>query len=404
MCSPLGKIRPLHTTAGLRSSAGGPSRTVVYVCDGLAAAGAQPEIVTAQLDDPSKLILPDNEAAHTTFVPSDGLWGRAMGIAHTIADKVHKETVDLVHDHGAWLPNNAAAALAARWHDVPLVITPRGMVEPWAMRQQAWKKSLGWHLYQSHVLKSADLLHATSDLEARNLRNLGLSNPIAVIPNGVEIPETWKQKPTQEEPRRALFLSRLHPKKGLPNLVDAWANLRPDEWELVIAGPDANGHRAEIEGQVQRHGIEEGVRFVGPVYGEEKWNLYRSSDLFVLPTHSENFGVVVAEALASGVPALTTKGAEWAILEERNCGWWIDIGVESLVAGLRDAMGRSDAERLEMGQRGRRVAEEEFSWDSVAQRMLRAYRWLLKGTEQPSFVWAGGVDRRKTDQADTVAR
>lgn len=377
----------MHTTAGLRSSAGGPSRTVVHICDGLAAAGAQPEIVTAQLDDPSELILPDNGAAHTTFVPSDGLWGRAVGIARTIAERARSGTVDLVHDHGAWLPNNAAAALAARWHDVPLVITPRGMVEPWAMQHQALKKTLGWHLYQSHVLQSADLLHATSTLEARNLRELGLDAPIAVIPNGVEIPDAWKQTPTEESPRRVLFLSRIHPKKGLPNLIDAWAQLQPSGWELVITGPDEDGHRAEIEDRAERRGISDDVTFTGPVYGDEKWALYRNSDLFVLPTHSENFGVVIAEALASGLPAITTKGAEWSILEREGCGWWIEIGVEPLIEALRDAMGRTDAERLEMGQRGRRVAEEEFSWDSVAERMMGVYRWLLDEGEQPCFVY-----------------
>jgi glycosyltransferase involved in cell wall biosynthesis len=322
-----------------------------------------------------------------TFVPSDGLWGRAWGIARVVVRRAQSGNTDLVHDHGAWLPNNVASAVAARWAGLPLVITPRGMVEPWALQHRAWKKTLAWHLYQKkYVLQSADLLHATSSMEARNLWELGLQAPIAVIPNGVELPNTWKQAPSEGDTRRALFLSRLHPKKGLPTLVDTWAALRPSGWELVIAGPDDGGHRAEVEQRVREQGIEEDVTFAGPVYGEDKWALYRSSDLFVLPTHSENFGVVIAEALASGVPVITTKGAEWSILEDRDCGWWIDIGKDPLVEALRDAMGRTDAERLEMGRRGRQVAEEEFSWDSVAERMVRAYRWLLGEGEWPSFV------------------
>jgi glycosyltransferase involved in cell wall biosynthesis len=338
------------------------------------------------------LILPDNGTVETTFVPSDGLWGRAWGIARVVVRRAQSGNTDLVHDHGAWLPNNVASAVAARWAGLPLVITPRGMVEPWALQHRAWKKTLAWHLYQKkYVLQSADLLHATSSMEARNLWELGLQAPIAVIPNGVELPNTWKQAPSEGDTRRALFLSRLHPKKGLPTLVDTWAALRPSGWELVIAGPDDGGHRAEVEQRVREQGIEEDVTFAGPVYGEDKWALYRSSDLFVLPTHSENFGVVIAEALASGVPVITTKGAEWSILEDRDCGWWIDIGKDPLVEALRDAMGRTDAERLEMGRRGRQVAEEEFSWDSVAERMVRAYRWLLGEGEQPSFVWREGT-------------
>lgn len=161
--------------------------------------------------------------------------------------------------------------------------------------------------------------------------------------------------------------------------------MRPERWEIVIAGPDEDGHRAEVEAHARRHGVDT-IRWVGEVDDDAKWDLYRSADLFVLPTFSENFGIVVAEALAVGVPALTTTGAPWSVLNERSCGWWIDIGVEPLVAALREATTLGDDERAAMGARGRDYVAADLSWEHVATEMLAAYRWLLGKGERPNAV------------------
>ena len=230
-------------------------------------------------------------------------------------------------------------------------------------------------------------LHATADAEAEHLRTLGLRAPIAVVPNGVTIPETGKQSAgSPDRTRQALFLSRIHPKKGLLNLVDAWAEIDPENWTLVIAGPSENNHRAEVEARVREKELEDVVSFPGAIPDDEKWDWYRDSDLFVLPTFSENFGVVVAEALASGIPAITTTGAPWRPLETENCGWWIDTGVAPLANALRDAVNRTDDERLAMGGRGRRLVEDRFSWDRVAADLAAAYRWVLGRGPQPDCI------------------
>jgi glycosyltransferase involved in cell wall biosynthesis len=224
-------------------------------------------------------------------------------------------------------------------------------------------------------------------MEADHLRALGLTAPIAVVPNGVPLPDTWKQRaPSNGQPRQALFLSRIHPKKGLLNLMDAWAAVRPSGWRLVVAGPDEQGHRAEVERRARAQGVAADVTFTGPVDDDAKWALYRASDLFVLPTFSENFGVVVAEALACGVPALTTTGAPWRVLAAARCGWWVAPEVAALTDALRDATARSDAERLAMGQRGRALVEARFSWNQVAADLHAAYRWLLGESRLPACV------------------
>jgi glycosyltransferase involved in cell wall biosynthesis len=152
----------------------------------------------------------------------------------------------------------------------------------------------------------------------------------------------------------------------------------------VIAGPDERGHREEIERRALAAGAP--IHFRGEVAEAEKWELLRSADVFVLPTASENFGSVVAEALASGVPVVTTRAAPWPALAERDCGWWIEQGVEPLAAAIREAAAFADDRRGEMGERGRRLVAERFAWPAIARRMLEVYRWLAGAGPVPDCV------------------
>jgi len=261
------------------------------------------------------------------------------------------------------------------------------MVEPWAMRHRAWKKQLAWWLYQRRDLRAVTVFHAANQSEALSVRRLGLSQPVAVIPNGVEVQPLGATDdiPTTNQ-RTALFLSRIHSSKGLLNLVAAWNQVRPEGWTCVIAGMDEGGHQAIVERAVQRAGLDKQFRFVGPIYGDDKWQLYRSADLFVLPTFSENFGVVVAEALASQVPVITTKRAPWKCLEANRCGWWVEVGAEPLVAALKAATSLSDVERSAMGARGRDLVTQRFRWEQIGSQMKEVYTWMLGGGSPPSCV------------------
>lgn len=259
------------------------------------------------------------------------------------------------------------------------------MLEPWALAHRRWKKRVAWRLYQRHDLARAALLHATSDAEASSIHRLGLRVPVVVVPNGVHVPPALPER-QHGTLRRALFLSRLHPVKGLPLLIEAWARVRPAGWELVIAGPNEESHRAEIEALVRQAGVSEAVTFAGTVPEADKWALYRSADLFVLPTHSENFGLVVAEALGAGVPVLTTRGAPWRELETHRCGWWTDVSVDAIATALADATARSRADLDAMGARGRALVLERYGWDDVARQMKAVYEWILGRGDRPSCV------------------
>jgi len=376
-------IKVVHTVATLHPDAGGPSRTVSKTCAGLSQRGLDVSLVTTDAGGREAAMVPGDDV-EAVFVESEPFWQRITGFQAAVAAQA--EEVDLVHDHGVWLPTNWASARAARRQGVPLVITTRGMLEPWALDHHGWKKKLAWHAYQKSILEDAALLHATAPSEARNLCKLGLDTPIVVAPNGVPIPDNYKTTPTKGDTRTALFLSRIHPKKGLLNLIDAWAAVRPEGWQLVVAGPDEGGHREVVAARARENGIEDAVSFPGSIPDHKKWTLYRNSDLFVLPTFSENFGVVVAEALVCGIPAITTTGAPWQDLEERECGWWIETGVDPLVDALDDAIHRTDQERLAMGEQGRELVREKYTWEAVAGTLASAYAWVL-GDGSPDVLW-----------------
>lgn len=328
----------------------------------------------------------------------------------------HGPTPAVVHLHGLWHPFLHRVARCARARGIPVVISPQGMLTPWALGEKRLKKRLALATYQGLDLRTAALVHATAAPEVEDIRRLGLRQPVVVAPFGIEMPPP--PEPRGGAVRTAAFVSRIHPKKGLPQLLEAWARLgglragdaaRP-RWRLVIAGPDEGGHQAELVAQAAAAGLAVEMRplpdrglpesaadvvFTGPVYGDRKIDLYRQADLFVLPTHSENFGVVILEALACGVPVITTRGAPWGGIEavgrpdagaRQRAGWWIDLGVEPLVAALREAVGLSDAERTAMGDNGRWFAREHYSWPAAARAMREAYTWLTHGGRPPECI------------------
>lgn len=250
------------------------------------------------------------------------------------------------------------------------------MLEPWALRHHALKKRIAWRIYQKRTLDDARALHVTSDLEAKNVRSLGLRSEIVCIPNGLDVPLCCPVRSSNRQ-KRALFLGRLHPIKGLPMLLQAWARINPVDWSLDIAGPDESSHRRALEAAVQRLGLDQVVTFCGPVSSDAKASLMQRASLFVLPSHSESFGVAAGEALAMALPVVATKGTPWTALERERCGWHVETSVDGLEAGLRAAFGTGLASLDERGKRGYLFVAQEFSWPKVAADMTALYRRIL---------------------------
>jgi glycosyltransferase involved in cell wall biosynthesis len=261
------------------------------------------------------------------------------------------------------------------------------MLSDWALRRGRLKKMLAWRTYQRRDLAVANAFHVTSHQEAEEVRSLGFRQPIAVVPNGIKCPETMPPNERLAGRRRMLFLSRIHPKKGLPNLLRAWRKAAPPaEWQLLIAGPDANGHAAEVRQLAADLQLDGQVSFHGPVADDEKWALYRRADLFVLPSFSENFGIVVGEALAAELPVIATVATPWRALQEQKIGWWVQPSVEDLAKAIANAVSLADGQREVMGKNGAAWVRKYFSWISVAQQMTQFYQWLLNGGVRPPHV------------------
>ncbi len=289
-----------------------------------------------------------------------------------------QETPDCVHFHGIWSPHLARRFLTWWRLGVPCVVTPHGMLEPWALRHKRVKKWIAWHTYQRCLLNRAAALHGTSEHEVQQFSKLGLKSPAMMLPWGVSLPPRRSLPTENTRMRTALFVGRIYPVKGLPMLVEAWGRVRPSGWRLKIVGPDEAGHRAEVEMAVAKAGIADFVDFAGELTGVAKDDAFARADLLVLPSFTENFGMVVAEALAHSLPVLTTKGTPWSVLPEQECGWWVDPSVEALATALETATRLENDVLCGMGQRGRALVAKQYSWEHVAITLKQFYLSLRR--------------------------
>ena len=392
-------LSALHVVASINRNTGGPAVSVTGLAAALARSGVR--TILASLD----------YAEHGSPIPVSGVssisvipnalgkvlrgWSPALAAA---INRVAAERVDIIHHHGLWMVPGIYARRSANRLGLPLVISPRGMLDRWSLERAALPKALASMAYESRNLRAARLFHATSDMEAEGIRRYGLKQPIAVIANGVYLPgeQTMPSRellearfPRLRKRRWLLYMGRLDSKKGLDMLLDAWRSLHGElpAWQLIIAGPDLGGLRAALEASVADDPVlAASVCFAGMLDGELKRSALAGAELFVLPTRSENFGIAVAEALACGVPVVTTTAAPWADLVPNQCGWWVAPESPAITEALRSAMRQTSGDLRAMGQRGRQYAAERFSWDSIGTRMADVYRWIVSKGPVPACV------------------
>lgn len=376
-------IKPVLLTTTLSSAAGGLAASVPQLAHGVARITSE-DVHVIGVEDPHVPQAVDKwgPAVHAHEAIGPRAFGYAPGIQETLA-RVAPDVIDV---QGLWTYPSLANLRHHRRHGTSYVVTPRGMLDPWAREHSWWKKRAARFWFEDAHLAGAACLRATAEMEAEHFRSFGLKNPIAVVPNGVEIPEIRAERGRADR-RRLLFLSRIHPKKGLPQLLNAWTEIAEERpsWELVIAGPDELNHTAEMQRLAKRLGAPR-VAWEGPVYGGDKSSLYRSADLFVLPTYAENFGLVIAEALAHGVPVVTTYNAPWAGLKSNHCGWWIPLEDDRLRDTLLRATSLPRSTLDTMGARGRKWMERDFGWGGIAERMLAVYDAVVHGASLPQDI------------------
>lgn len=308
---------------------------------------------------------------------SSGIFGSAKEEWCTILKRVNP---DVVHVNCCWMPQCAFTQKWAQQLGYKVVLTPHGMLEPWIVKRNYWTKKLpALVLYQCKAVERANVIHATAESEKANLLALGYNTNIKIVPNGVEV-KNIEMKESWTKTKKILFLSRVHVKKGIEFLIGAAAQLRTelDGYEFIIAGEGDQTYIDSLKQRCKEQGVDHLFNFCGGIYGDKKWELFRQADVFVLPTYSENFGIVVAEAQASGTPVITTTGTPWEELNTYKCGWCVSPTQSAITEAIRQALNTPVEELKEMGMRGRELMEQNYSTDAVARKMDELYKSILK--------------------------
>jgi len=334
-------------------------------------------------------------ASLRTFVPREST---AFLYSPEMAQALFRDTDEILHEHGMWLYPSCACRAWSRKTGRPYVVSPHGSLEPWALRNSPWKKHIAAWLYENRNLAGAACLHALNESEVRSIRAYGLTNPIAVIPNGVSLPASAGDHPkdatvfgVEDGKKVLLFLGRLHPKKGLLNLIRAWqhvADSAREPWHLAVAGWNEGNYEQEVRALVKHLGIENSVTFIGPQYGPAKAAAFQNASAFVLPSFSEGQPVAVLEAWASKLPVLMTPECNLTIGYESTAAIRITPDPAGISAGLGELFAMSSAMRRDMGERGRLLAKDHFNWPIVCDQFVQLYKWLLGGGSRPAFVLA----------------
>ena len=381
-------LRIHHVVPSVSVSYGGPSRSVPALCDALTELGHRVTLHTYGPTPAGEQLRYELLEYREPLVASR--FGLSMDILHGL--RAAARDSDILHVHGLWTFSSLISAWAVRGTQCRLVVAPRGMLDPWALQQSAYKKRLAWVTAQGRAARAAQLMHATAMSEARAIRDMGLRAPIAVVPNGVDIPADADVARFDRSPRTLLFLSRIHPKKGLDGLLSAWGDVQREfpDWRLHVVGPSNSDYLPKLKRMVHERGLER-LEFFGVAEGAAKTEHFRSAQMFILPTHSENFGLAVAEALAYGLPVIVGRGAPWQDVETHQCGYWIDNAASEIAACLRVALRRSPEELRQSGARGRTWMQREYSWLQVAEMMADAYAWLVRGRPIPASIVVGDV-------------
>ncbi len=374
-------MKSCHIVPSIEARYGGPSKSVLGLAKGLAQGGNPVELLTT---DPAR----DWHETHGSLEVRAFRrnWPGVVCSSRGLRAYLRTVSADVVHHHSIWLRTLHYAHRAARRLAAPLIVSPRGMMDPWAWRHNSRKKALARFLIHPGAFEAVDGWHATSTQEAEALRNLGFRQPVCVAPNGVAAPSAedmssatayWRGVLRSSESRPvALFYSRFHQKKRLLELIDLWLDMGPKDWLLLVVGIPEDYTPASIEDYVLRAGHSGRVRAYD---GAGRPPPYSIASLFLLASHSENFGLSIAEALASGVPALVTDTTPWSLLNRTGSGWcvpWEDFG-----SALRSATSEEPDSLRQRGSVGRELILREFSWEKSAQLLSDFYVTLCAGSK-----------------------
>ncbi|MBN2393602.1 MAG: glycosyltransferase [Anaerolineae bacterium] len=340
------------------------------------------------------------------FAPADAhldadraAWGELRTVAypawlaHNARAALAQDAPDIIHLNGIWLPHSHIVRVVSQSRDIPSLISPRGMLDGWALDQARFKKKIAGWLYENRNLRGAACMHALCESEYQAIRAFGLKQPVAVIPNGVKapppvaerqalpwpFPQAWQGHPV------LLFLSRIHPKKGLRPLLHAWHQVAETgaQWRLAIVGPDENAHSKDILTLIEQHGLQASVQWLGPKYAQDRDACYHHASAFILPSYSEGFPMAALEALSFSLPAILTPACHLPEAFDAGAALSTAPAENDIAETLKKLFALEHAQLTEMGQKGECLVNTAFTWDSIARRMIAVYTWLVAPQAHP---------------------
>lgn len=371
---------------------GGPAHAENRLCMHLVKHGVNTSIFSFHYPYDDRAILWSTlNVHHLPYSPfSVALAGWNPSAFRELCVAVKSQKIQIIHNQGLWIFPNRYARLAAQKLNLPLITSVRGMLEPWTIKQKTFKKKIAWQLYEKENLESVKVFHATSEQEADSIRRAGFKQPVAVIPNGVDVQPDGDSASVEnfkefQNERVLLFLSRIDPKKGLERLLTIWRKLESQypKWRLVIAGSGDSLYRKHLQTQ---HAAIPRVSWIDFIEGARKRDLWKQAKLFILPSFSENFGNVVGEALAHGIPVITTTGMPWEEINQLNCGWQAENDMQAIEKVLHLALAKSPEHLQQMGLNGKQWVRDHYDWSKTAKKMTDTYKWMLNMGVKPDCV------------------
>ncbi|MCH8540767.1 MAG: glycosyltransferase [Opitutales bacterium] len=359
-------MRIVHSISGLRKNAG----TTTFLIEAL-------QYTSKEKGVEIFLLAKKNQLETTPNFRINRITPTNTFAYHTLLKSIHKEKpIDIVNIHGIWSPSDWVTFYSAKKLRIPVIWSTHGMLAKDALRFSYWKKKIVFFLFLKGLLKKTEAFHATSELEANIIKGSGYTQPILIGPPGIS-QKLVNEKTEFSKPKTLLFLSRIHPIKNLSSLIKAWGQVDTKDWQLLIVGPDEEEEASRIAETIREKNLHN-ILIRGPAYEEEKQNILRQASAFVLPSFTENFGIVVIEALAKGLPVITTTGCPWEELESHGCGWWVKADPDNLSLALSTLFNLSDSELKEYSDKAVGLVRKNYLWPKISENMLSFYRELLR--------------------------
>ncbi|WP_290158574.1 glycosyltransferase [uncultured Duncaniella sp.] len=365
--------------------AGGPALSTWLTIKGVRDLGVEAELLMEPIKE-GKII---SENLNPTF-SENSKYGSLAYVPALNKTLDSMGEADIYHVQGVWMLHGTQVARYAKKHNKPYIVTLRGMLYPQALAHKSAIKKVSLRLYQAQTLRMAAAIQCTCKEEMDHYRALGFRNPVAIIPNPIEVDKYIDKPILKKSTFRIGYLGRIHPRKRVERLIYAMDSLKSilsDNAELLIIGGGDKEYENFLHKEVGRLNLVDKVRFTGFLSGDDKDKAIESLSVLAVPSDFENFGNIVTEALVHGVPVIASKGMPWQELTENGCGWWIDNSQDTIDKTILEAYNLGAETLYKMGVRGRELMLLNYSVEALGQKMKTLYEWILNGGNKPNFVF-----------------